>query len=272
MKCPKCVSAELETKMGPQGSAVDLCPSCQGVWLDNGEVYLYAKDPQGVFQALKEAYAQGAPSPRTCPRDGSRLQQVRPGGSSLVIDACPSCGGDWFDKGEIQQLNVLLSKKVDAKCSRPAPSLPDVPKLEKRPAPSEGMRGPLLPALPNLAFRSGGVLISLYAILVAFFAALSLFFKVDIGYAFLAAGLGIVLNFLLGPTLMDWSLGWMHRFRWITHQELPGSGSAWTSASPCRAAASSRTATRTPSPTATRRATRGSCSRAGSSTSWMRTS
>lgn len=221
MKCPKCVSADLETKLGPKGSAVDLCPSCEGVWLDNGEVYLYAKDPQGVFGMLKEAYAKGAPSPRVCPRDQSRLVQVRPGGSSLVIDACPVCGGDWFDKGEIQQLNALLSKKVDAKDARPAP-MPEVPKLEKRLPPSEGMTGPLLPPLPNLAIRSGGVLFGLYGILVAFFAGLSLFLKMDIGWAFLAAGLGLVLNFLLGPTLMDWSLGWMHRFRWVSPQELPG--------------------------------------------------
>ena len=39
MKCPACITAELEMTMTDrQGLEIDYCPNCRGMWLDRGEL------------------------------------------------------------------------------------------------------------------------------------------------------------------------------------------------------------------------------------------
>ncbi|MBI5242720.1 MAG: M48 family metalloprotease [Elusimicrobia bacterium] len=225
MKCPKCVQSDMRQVMAPGGNTVDVCPDCSGAWLDLGEVYLYAKDGPGVYEMLKEAYSKSAPSTRICPRDGSRLRQARPGGAKLVIDVCPTCGGDWFDAGEIAELNTLLERRIEAKALRnpPAAGRADMENgsTARPPASSSArMLGPLLPPLPSLALRSGAVLLSLYGVMAAFMALAVYFLRLDISFIFIGAALSLLLSFLIGPWLMDMSLGWFHRFEWVAPERL----------------------------------------------------
>lgn len=37
MKCPRC-SSELKQQQQGKGVEIDVCPQCQGVWLDRGEL------------------------------------------------------------------------------------------------------------------------------------------------------------------------------------------------------------------------------------------
>ena len=69
MTCPRCKDQPLEAAMTRQGVEIDRCPSCQGLWLDRGEIFYFAKRPKPLIRALKEARARategGLLSPRT---------------------------------------------------------------------------------------------------------------------------------------------------------------------------------------------------------------
>jgi uncharacterized protein len=46
--------------------------------------------------------AQQGNTPAICPRDGAMLQEEQR--ESVKIDVCPTCGGMWLDKGELEIL------------------------------------------------------------------------------------------------------------------------------------------------------------------------
>jgi len=75
--------------------------------------------------------------------------------------------------------------------------------------------------LPNLALRSAFTIFLLYGLLT-----LTLITAVELDYltADLALGIGLVfglLQFTVGPWLMDWSLGWFYSMSWVEPQQLP---------------------------------------------------
>jgi len=75
--------------------------------------------------------------------------------------------------------------------------------------------------LPNLLIRSAGVIFLLYGILGLILITLA---QLNIIPASLAVGIGvaiIVLQFVLGPWLMDLSLRWIYKFSWLEPGRLP---------------------------------------------------
>jgi Zn-dependent protease with chaperone function len=75
--------------------------------------------------------------------------------------------------------------------------------------------------LPNLWIRSAGVIFLLYGALGLVLITLAQFRVIPAGIA-VAIGLGIViLQFVLGPWLMDLSLRWIYKFSWLSVDELP---------------------------------------------------
>jgi uncharacterized protein len=63
MKCPKCGADLHEKKLGH--ALVDVCPECQGMWLDAGELEILrrggAEEPggRGFFQDLRDLFSTG---------------------------------------------------------------------------------------------------------------------------------------------------------------------------------------------------------------------
>jgi Zn-finger nucleic acid-binding protein len=52
-------------------------------------------------------------SPLSCPRCGAAMRERERdlgGGMVVVMDVCPSCGGVWLDKGELEQLTETESR------------------------------------------------------------------------------------------------------------------------------------------------------------------
>ncbi len=103
MKCPKC-----DKEMTPQtynDVEVDKCPSCEGIYFDQGEL-----------DKLIAAGAAGADSPEytelsnrmdmmlgTCPRcDVEMDPHLGPG--NLRIDRCSKCHAVFLDQGELAEL------------------------------------------------------------------------------------------------------------------------------------------------------------------------
>ena len=84
----------------------------------------------------------------------------------------------------------------------------------------EDLASGMLP-LPNLWLRSAGTIVLLYGFLGLILLALAEFGFLSMGVA-VAIGVGIIiLQFALGPWLMDLSLRWIYKFSWVPVDQLP---------------------------------------------------
>ena len=232
MQCPKCARESLERRLGPKGVIVDMCPTCGGVWLDQGEIYAYARSPRRVYEMLKKAYTKTSGSPRKCPRCIRPLSEVRIPAASLVIEACPGCGGNWFDKGEVAQLGRALEAQIapaaeaqtTAQATAPAHTTAEEERIGRpigTAIAAGAYSGTGLTAGAGLALRSMAVLASLYGMLAAALLLAVAYLGVEARFAFISAAGILILHYLLGPFLTDLTLRWMHGVRWVQPDELP---------------------------------------------------
>ncbi len=83
---------------------VDYCVSCNGIWLDEGELDLLFGDhkiTQGFLTAGDSARAVKE-APRRCPICKKKMHKAQTGGAHPVLyDECPARHGLWFDEGEL---------------------------------------------------------------------------------------------------------------------------------------------------------------------------
>src|SRR5213593_573540 len=94
-RCPRCEVPMEKNGFGTEKFVVERCPSCQGLWLDHGEV------------AKLSHVAESEPPPMTCPRCQSALE-ARAMPEGVVADVCGHCWGAWYDKGEL----LFLARRV----------------------------------------------------------------------------------------------------------------------------------------------------------------
>ena len=115
MKCPKCAA-----QLSPLPAAditLDKCHSCDGIWLDYGELKkLRESSAQGIEPDLEEQFGSPEASMQnldgyqrcpSCEDSGLRsiyVSYIKP----VRVDRCPSCYGMWLEKNE---LNTLLQDK-----------------------------------------------------------------------------------------------------------------------------------------------------------------
>jgi Zn-finger nucleic acid-binding protein len=108
MKCPSCSQILRPVQAGD--ISLDACKDgCGGVWLDAGEITKF--DEPHEFNAheiltlaeLKQGVKVDSGAIKMCPRcPGERLvRQFFDQKNEIEIDQCWSCGGIWFDLGEI---------------------------------------------------------------------------------------------------------------------------------------------------------------------------
>ena len=110
MKCPNC-ERELE-KVTVSEVELDVCRTgCGGIWFDRDELFKFDEPSEGAgcdFLALSDGRADRTkrPGPKPCPRcDGEVLvRQFLDHRNQVEIEQCWSCGGIWFDAGELQRL------------------------------------------------------------------------------------------------------------------------------------------------------------------------
>jgi len=107
MRCPRCLNVDLEEAMTKQGAVVDFCPTCNGVWLDSGEVFVFSQQPFSLERALEDRMKTSRPSRRVCPKCSVTMREVEFVKPDLWIDECLKCGGQWFDPGELRQVQRL---------------------------------------------------------------------------------------------------------------------------------------------------------------------
>lgn len=95
---------------------LDVCPTCQGVWFDRGEIAKAARDAQ--IERLVVEYAGGASS-LACPRCSGGMA-TRPVGE-VSLDVCTACHGVWMDAGEMESAVRTLSGEFSAVDGGPQP-------------------------------------------------------------------------------------------------------------------------------------------------------
>lgn len=122
MLCPKdnvvCDTRQLD------GVEVDVCPKCQGVWLEQTEVqklvrYLALPEHTDVDELLEkwENSGCGTTTPGDfwqeakliCPKEGAQMQKHYFAGTGVGIDQCQVCKGFWLDGGELQAVAKLAA-------------------------------------------------------------------------------------------------------------------------------------------------------------------
>jgi Zn-finger nucleic acid-binding protein len=102
---------------------VDRCPSCDGVWLQRGELEAiqeslerdYSAELRGIdVVALAYERARQANRPDiACPSCGTALQAEEFGYcSQILVDRCGKCGGIWLDSGELKALERFFERET----------------------------------------------------------------------------------------------------------------------------------------------------------------
>jgi len=61
MHCPKCGTRLAEESL--ESVAVDVCPSCQGLWLDQGELGKIIDGQKGVLKAVRSLFSKSDTTP-----------------------------------------------------------------------------------------------------------------------------------------------------------------------------------------------------------------
>lgn len=205
MQCPVCKGNDLVPVMTRQGVKVDSCRHCEGIWLDRNEIYLFTRTPTYLKAKIEEALKSARTSSRLSPATGEPLKELSLADGELTIDYCPGSGGIWLDKEEINKLPAIKAR-VDI----------DKGVLKPGPAPVKSLFG-----LPNLSLNSGMVLFSLYAVLTLFLITAVELEKISASLALIMGVTAAALHFIFGPFLMDLSLRFLFKVRWVKPEDLP---------------------------------------------------
>jgi Zn-finger nucleic acid-binding protein len=132
MRCPR-DQAELTPQIYEANVEVDFCPSCQGMWLDKGELETIQEtiendysdtlyDIGSAARAYEMARQKALPN-ITCPSCQAPLIPKQYGYcSQILIDVCPQCEGVWLDKGEIQALEQFFERERPDVVARAKPA------------------------------------------------------------------------------------------------------------------------------------------------------
>ena len=126
--CLKCSSPArsvfMEEVLTRRGVLIDVCPSCQGVWLDQGELNFFVKDRRILNQYEMKGLEDARPASEKCPKcppspaagaadaspDGAasasppRVRVGRLPGFPHQTEECPQCRGLFFDAHEFKKL------------------------------------------------------------------------------------------------------------------------------------------------------------------------
>ena len=218
MNCPTCEVNKLKPVLTKQGVEVDYCDKCGGIWLDKGEIFHFTKRPKELAKALKTALQEGRTTQRKCPKTGEAMQEIPLLDGELIIDFCPKTGGMWFDKGELKKMLIVDPKRL------PIQIEPVIEEDFERGFETDESLPPREPvsltSLPNLGLRATMTIISLYGLLT-----LVLILCVELAglppsWALIMGVSIAVLQFLLGPWLMDLSLNWFYKMNWVSLHQL----------------------------------------------------
>lgn len=110
MNCPRCntdLVKETIKDINVQFE-IDKCPSCDGVWFDEGELAKIDRVVEPIFLEIRHIPTQGEQLQGLyCPAcyDHPLMEKAEhPRDNKVIIDFCDSCKGIWLDKGELEAI------------------------------------------------------------------------------------------------------------------------------------------------------------------------
>ena len=112
LKCPLCSDTTL-IQRDCEGTQIDVCESCGGLWLDKGELNKIAHPIQGDIEFCShESSGQQSLTELLCPTcENEKLRKAKfIEFTDIALDYCPKCDGIWLDKGELDAIN----KEIDS--------------------------------------------------------------------------------------------------------------------------------------------------------------
>ena len=109
MICPACKYDMIVVEY--HSIELDYCSNCKGVWFDSGELELLLKsqglkEPKSFFDGITNSQEAASSEEKwNCPICGRKMRKTAIGGQpEILIDACRTNHGLWFDGGEVTQL------------------------------------------------------------------------------------------------------------------------------------------------------------------------
>ena len=114
--CPRCRGRHLHPVVYSDVE-IDLCPACNGLWLDHGEEASLAQAGLGgdrwVRDLAGELGKRVGDTEMRCPACGELLATyLFPQFQDLEVDLCELCGGLWLDQGELAQVQRSRAEVV----------------------------------------------------------------------------------------------------------------------------------------------------------------
>lgn len=116
MNCPNC-NLELQEK-AYEGILIDVCNICGGSWLDYGELSpiidmrqerFSEEERITTFQELGVDVSKG--KLHLCPKCSQQMQKFNYAiNTGIMIDRCPKKDGLWFDKGELEKIQIVMEE------------------------------------------------------------------------------------------------------------------------------------------------------------------
>jgi PAT family beta-lactamase induction signal transducer AmpG len=108
MRCPKC-RADMEP-IDYEGTEVDRCTICQGIWFDAGEIEIL-KDKKAAAAIdvgdKKIGKQSNTIDHYDCPRcGGAMVRVVDPVQTHIWYETCSGCSGSYLDAGELRDLST----------------------------------------------------------------------------------------------------------------------------------------------------------------------
>jgi Zn-finger nucleic acid-binding protein len=110
MKCPVC--DELMIVLELDEIEIDYCTTCEGIWLDGGELELMlevASEKEELLSSFREDSSSHEKKIR-CPICFRKMEKVLVGKENkILLDECKKHHGLWFNRGELYDVVKLGS-------------------------------------------------------------------------------------------------------------------------------------------------------------------
>lgn len=103
MKCPACRGTLITLEFN--AVEIDYCRTCEGVWLDSGELESLLSREEGSDSLLATMRpARGKEWKRRCPICSRGMKKISLGNAApVLVDRCAE-HGLWFDRGELNKV------------------------------------------------------------------------------------------------------------------------------------------------------------------------
>jgi uncharacterized protein len=101
--CPKCKKKTLSYFNTSEGVVLDFCEECSGIWFDKDELASYIELSADIPE-IKEMKKAARKTDLKCPKCEGILEELPfSSKTEFLVDRCGSCGGIFFDAGELMQ-------------------------------------------------------------------------------------------------------------------------------------------------------------------------